>query len=287
MTDIRLLQSGSNRLLESGSNYLLEGAMPGGTARSCVAAFHRTGPSPVSAHMLITSRLEKLATKPSRFPMIYLPGGNGVETSWQSGTSTNPNDVTDVVRDVVDRGGFHRRACTIPTVWTWGDDELLGWVDDMISYAETYYGFSGPYHLIGASMGTVCALNWAHFNPDRTRSVSCMLPACSIQGMVDDGNLAPYYPTILPPDDPAAYGVRPPDDHNPVSYATEMTGVPTKLWYSNNDTICKPTYVTQYAASSGAATVNIGNQTGGVLPGHGLTSGFVATQVGDFVLSND
>ncbi len=244
-------------------------------AGACVAAFHDTGPLPnVANHHLLISRMGKLVVPPTLPPVIYLPGGGGLETSWQDGTSTNPNAGGDALRGCIDHGYYRRRGISLPTDWTWGNDTMQTRIDDVLTYAEAHYNFAPPYHLVGASMGTTCALNWAINNLDKVQSIACMLPAVNIQEIVDDG-LADTFPVgppnVYPPDDPVAYGVRPPDDHNPASYATDLVDVPIKLWYSSNDSICLPAEVVSFAADSGAETVNCGSQSGFVgVPGHNL-----------------
>jgi predicted alpha/beta hydrolase family esterase len=59
------------------------------------------------------------------------------------------------------------------------------------------------------------------------------------------------------------------------------------MWQSNNDTICPLSEAQTFATGSGATLVNIGNQSGGFLPGHGLNTGFTTTQVQDFLIAND
>ncbi len=287
MTDIRLLQSGDRRLLESASNFLLEGSLPGAIARACVAAFRTTGPSPIVAHSLITARLEKVVRPPGRFQFLYLPGGNGNELSWAvGGTTTNPQETNAVVRDLTDRLSYHRRGLSIPTDWTWGDSEMVDRIDTMLAYAETAYDFSPPYHLVAVSMGTPCALNWAVNNLERVRSISCMLPAVDLQDI--DTNRAPAYPAVVPPSDAQAYGTHSiPSAYNPATYAADLSDIPIKLWYSNNDTICNPATVTAFASASGATAVNIGNQSVVGIVGHALDTGFTVADVGDFLLASD
>ncbi len=291
MASYRLLQSHSKRLLENHSGYLLESdSVFTAPRRACVDAFRTAGPLPnVVNHVLAVPRMEKLSAAPTRRQAIYFAGGNGNELSWYGGgTDTNPNEVNQVVLDATDRLVYRRRVVSLPTDWTWGDDEMQTRVDDLLAYAEANYRFAPPYHLIAVSMGNCCAFNWAINNLDKVRSISGMLPACDMQAMVDDGTLDPYPPpAIYPPDNAVAYGVRPPDDHNPASYAADLSGVPIKLWYSNNDQVVVPATVTAFAADSGAETVNIGNQSGGALPGHGLNIGFTYSQVGDWLITND
>ncbi len=299
MTDYRLLQQPgtSKRLLENSNGYILEGDLAPPvlttlTPRACVAGFRYIGPLPtIAAHNLVVSRMEKLSSAVVRRPVVYLAGGGGDEDSWQGGTDTNPSETGDVLRATADRGVYRHRIITLPTNWTWGDDEMITRIDDVLTYAEANYGFDPPYHLVGVSMGTPCAMNWAVNNLDKVQSIACMLPAVNIQEIVDDAlaNTPPVAPpNVYPPNHGTAYGVRPPDDHNPASYAADLSGVPMKLWYSNNDTICLPAEVVSFAADSGAETVNIGDQAPFLgIAGHNLAQGFTATDVATFLTAND
>ncbi len=298
MTDYRLLQQPgtSKRLLENTNGYLLEGDLAAPvlgtiTARPQVAGFRFSGPAPnVEDHILAVSRMEKLSSVPTYKQAVYLPGGGGLETSWQGGTDTNPLEVNEVVRDCVDRGIRRHRLVTIPTDWTWGDAEMNTRIDDMLTYAEANYGFSPPYHLIGVSMGTLCALNWAVRNLDLVASLSLMLGVVNPQGMTD-GRLTggTGHPNLEPPvvDPTVAYAGAVPDAYNPLDRAAEYAGVPIKMWQSNNDSVAYLSEATAFAAINGATIVNIGNQSGGAIFGHGLDSGFTFSQVGDWLIAND
>ncbi len=287
MASYRLLQSHSKRLLENHSGYLLESDNIFSTPRrACVDAFHTAGPLPnVVAHVLAVPRMEKLSAAPSRRQAIYFAGGNGDELSWYGGgTDTNPNEVNQVVLDCVDRLVYRRRIVSLPTDWTWGDDEMITRVDDMLAYAEANYRFAPPYHLVTVSMGACCAFNWAINNLDRVRSIACMLPAVDLQDIED--TVVPVYPAVVAPS--VAYGTSSiPSDHDPSDYAADLSGVPIKLWYSTNDTVVHPATVTAFAAASGATLQSIGNQSGGFLVGHGLNTGLTYSQIGDWLIAND
>ncbi len=306
MSDYRLLEAAPDkRLLENANGYINEGAYIGdrttgtltlsGTksegwgqsiTRPHVAGFRLVGPLPnVAAHILAVSRMDKLSSAPGHHQIVWLPGGNGQETSFQGGTDTNPQEVGDALRDSVERGGYRRRLVTIPTDWTWGDAEMVTRIDDMLTYAEANYGFNPPYHLVGVSMGTTCALNWAKNNLTKTKSISCMLPAVDLQD-IEDNRAPAYFPAVTPPS--VAYGTGTiPNAYNPASYGAVLNGTPIKLWYSTNDTICNPGTVTAFATLSGATLNSIGAQAVGGITGHSLDSGFVSTDIATFLAAND
>ncbi len=297
MTDYRFLEQPGTwkRLLENSNGYLLEGDLAAPVlstlpARPCIAAFRLPGPAPnVEDHCLVVSRMEKLSSVPSYKQVVYLPGGGGLETSWQGGTDTNPLEVNEVVRDCSDRGLHRRRLVTLPTDYTWGDAEMNTRVDDMLAYAESNYGFAPPYHLVGVSMGTLCCLNWAVRNLSLVASISLMLGMVNPQGFTD-GRLTggTGHANLEPPivDPTVAYGGAVPDAYNPLDRASEYT-VPIKMWQSSDDSVCYLSEATAFAAVNGATIVNIGPQGAGAIFGHGLNSGFTFSQVGDWLIAND
>jgi pimeloyl-ACP methyl ester carboxylesterase len=302
-TTYRLLQSGSKRLIESAApnGYALEGdiSLP---RRPCIAAFRRQGPSPdLSAHMILYARMDKPSVRPQvkNHQVIYMPGGGGLEDSWMSDTSTNPAGPDEVLRDVTDRGVHRRRTLSIPTDYTWGNDELLDRVDSMFAYAEANYGFTPPYHLVGASMGTLCCLNWAVRNPTLTKSVSLLLPLVNPRLMDTDGRLTgtpPAHHTYSPPIDlpRTAYGgSAPPTAYNPLSRASDFTGIPIKMWASQDDEVCYLSEATSFASGSGATLHNMGTMGNTLIYGHSLSPGsggtghFTPSEVQDWMIAND
>ena len=294
MTSFRLLQDGtSKRLLEDGTSKRLLEQDNQVEYRPRVRAIHYNGPTGIDAHIVGCARNDRFpAGTPFATPLIYLPGGGGLETSWQVGTSTNPNQAGDALRAAVDRAYHVRRFVTFPTDYTWGDDEFLTRMDTMLAYAESHYNFSPPYHILGVSMGTLCTLNWAVRNPTKVASLGLMLGMVNPRGFADDGRLTggtgnpSYEPPVVDPS--VAYGGAVPTAYNPLSRASEYAGIPIKMWQSNNDSVCYLSEATTFAASNDAEIVNIGNQPPAFsIIGHGLRSGFRSGDVADFFAAHD
>lgn len=294
MTSFRLLQDGtSKRLLEDGTSFRLLEQDTQVEYRPRVRAIRYTGPTGVAAHIVGCARNDRFpAGAPFASPMIYFPGGGGLETSWQDGDNTNPNEAGDALRIATDRPYHLRRFVTLPTDYTWGNSAMMDRIDAMLSYAESTYGFTAPYHLVGASMGTVVALNWAVRNPTKVASVALMLGLVNLRGFTDGrltgGTGHPNLePPIVDPTDAQAYNGTVPTAYNPLSRASEYAGMPIKMWQSNNDSICYLSEATAFAADNDAQIVNIGDQTGGFIYGHGLNSGFRPADVSDFCAAHD
>jgi pimeloyl-ACP methyl ester carboxylesterase len=289
----RLLSNGSKRLLEDGGSFLLEGEVAGIARRPAVASFRRLGPLPdITAHMLLMARMDKPQVRPlaTNHQVVYMPGGGGLEDSWMTDTSTNPAGPDDVLRDCTDRGVHRRRIVSLPTDYTWGDAEMNTRVDSMLAFCEANYLFRPPYHLVGASMGTLCCLNWAVRNPTKVASVSLMLPLVNPQLLDTDGRLTGgghhvYAPPIILPH--VAYGGAVPNAYNPLSRASDFTGLGIKMWASNDDEVCFISEATSFAAANDAVLHNIGNQGNTLIYGHSLSSGFVASEVHDWLIAND
>lgn len=211
--------------------------------------------------------------------IIYVPGGAGTESSFkQIGSITNPNQLLFVVRNAVNgvRSVIRpKRAVSIASDWTWGNDTVIDRIDDVWAYAIANHGFRDDLvHLIGASMGAPCVLNWAARNVDSVASISVAIGAVDIQDIENNDRVVPY---SLPEPKSAYGGSGPPNDHNPADQTAELAplGEKIKMWQSNNDSICLIGPAEDFADATGAQLVNIGNQTGFIgVPGHALVSGF-------------
>lgn len=228
------------------------------------------------AHILGRARGDALVS--AHYGVLYAPGGGGLETSWQEGTNTNPNEAGDALRLAA---AFYRFT-SLATDWTWGNDEVISRLSDLHSYSRTSHHFRWRVHLLGASMGVPCILNWAVRNPKLVASIAGLIPAVDIQDIEDNHRVAPYGL----PEPSSAYGERPPDAYNPRTYASELRGIPIKLWYSANDTVCVPETVEAFAEASGAELVNLGDQDS-FIPGHGLNSNFNPADVVRFFAAHN
>jgi predicted alpha/beta hydrolase family esterase len=214
---------------------------------------------------------------------MYLPGGGGRETSWQSGTSTQPDAMNRFLRRIT-RDSFNFRFITMHTDWTYGNDTQSTRMSDALTQAGSYGLSTTRVHLVGASMGTVCALNWAKANPTKVASISLVLPLVDL----DDAQPKIAALGLSTPND--AYGGAVPNDHNPIENTASFTGFPIAMWGTTNDSVCSYTQAQSFAASVGSnctmTSLGLGTTTGFVIAGHDA-SNLPAQDVIDFIINND
>lgn len=233
------------------------------------------------SHMALRGRKDKGSG--TAVGAIYAAGGGGTETSWQGGTATNPNEAGQAIESACDRPNWQPgyRVVTFAPEWTWGNDTAITRISDLWTYAQANHGFSASkVHLFGVSMGGPCVLNWAKANPTKVASIALCLPAVDIQDIEDNGRAT----TISVPAPSTAFGnARPDNAHTPARNAASFSGMPMKIWYSTNDTVCVPSTVTTFAAGCGATLQSLGDQLPAIAPvGHGLSSGFDVASVAAF-----
>lgn len=141
-------------------------------------------------------------------------------------------------------GGYH-----------WGSDAALDRMDAVVAaYGATRVA------LVGASMGGYVSLRWACRHPDKVASM-CLLFPLSDMGLLWDGH--PEHRTTIE----AVW----PDPHLAALNMTtrpEITGIPTRMWWSSNDTTIDPSSFAALAARIGAPC----DMTPDGHAGHGLAS---------------
>ncbi len=249
------------------------------------SGYLNTGP-----HMVGTARLDKGTDK--MVGVIYVPGGGGLETSWQDDSATNPGTIDTIFRILCSddeyrkHPGILNRFVTVQSNWTWGNQTEVNIISDAFVHAQQNYGFA-PHkvHLMAASMGTVCVLNWATQNIGKVASIGLMLPAVNPQEMQDD-NLVGVYG--LPEPDTAFNndGIIP-DLYNPSENTGILSAAPIKMWYSNNDSVCHVDQVETFGPLVNAEMVNLGDMPPVIgITGHAL-NGIVHQEVVDFALANE
>ena len=178
-----------------------------------------------------------------------------------------------------------RRFLTFPSDWTWGNDEMIGRIDDALAQAQAEHAFAERVHLILVSMGGT-GLNWSRQNPEKVASQTLIVPVVDQQDIYDNDLVAPYG-TIQPPET-AFGGNRPPDSHVPARNAEDFREIPTEIWYSNNDPVCRPQVIVPFAEAARARRHNLGNQypAGWAIPGHAADN-LPLQHVADFNASYD
>lgn len=145
---------------------------------------------------------------------------------------------------------------------TWGNDDFINAVDDVIGWAGTTYGTrTDRVALYGTSMGG-CCLNWAWRNLEKVVAVALTIPVVSLDGIHDRNPLgigqfvqeaygtAQQYEDALPTHDP--------------SYPTNADLIATisdrvRIWYSDDDNVIAASEVLAYSAATGVVASSVGS----------------------------
>lgn len=137
----------------------------------------------------------------------------------------------------------------------WGNPAALGNVDSMKTWMQSTMGVkTGKVALVGISMGTLTALNYAKANPSKVACVVSVLPAVNLNDFYSN-NRGGYAASVT-----AAYGGSYNDTtqgptSNPYNYAASFPGtIPVQLYYSTADSIALPSYVTSFASAAASAS---------------------------------
>lgn len=206
----------------------------------------------------------------------------GVSILEQGSRTTRPGDTTGVVI----MGGYGAVAATsseaspndapasqgFNTAWlstgtSWGNSTQLANITTAINALQSSGWFpADPVFLYGGSAGGMVLTKWALANPSRVGALVTNIAPFDLQSIYDDNVLG------LQSSVSAAYGGRPSDAENPVLRGDELTSIPIKVFYSNDDPVSYPSASQTFIADSGATAVNMGNQ------GHNWDSRLVNAQ---------
>lgn len=145
----------------------------------------------------------------------------------------------------IDAGGVH----------TWGNDASLAKVTSARTWLQsTGLAAPGPVILLGGSMGSIVALNWARANPTLVYCLELALPIVNVENVRAADRLG------FASDIEAAYGgltawnnARP--THDPVSYANQLDDIPIRLDSSLTDTVGLPAETEAFASIVSLADV--------------------------------
>lgn len=250
-----------------------------------VATRYTTGGGTTGAHMFIRSRNRKSSGDIS-VGVMYMPGGNGSETTWQAGDATTPDNANLVLHRLV-QDSYSFRIITMHTDWDWGNSTVTTRMNDAFAQAANYNFSLSRIHIVAASMGTVCALNYAKAHPSLIASLSLMLPVVDLDDIEANNRVGQYGF----PQPSTAYGGTIPDASNPIENAASFTSFPIGMWGTTDDTICIYSRATAFASAVNSAGGNcVMNSLGAagnlVLPGHSLEDLNIQDVV-DFVVDQD
>jgi len=157
----------------------------------------------------------------------------------------------------------------------WGNDALMANMTTLLTNAKAKLFANAPVHLLGISAGGLSCLNWAKNNPTLVKSISLVIPVINVQGVWDEDRVGAKFLVD------AAYGGRPPDDHNPLDYAASLPDVPIRLYCSENDPYTTFIESIDFAALAGAEAISMGPI------GHAVGAPWGGEAVALFMRAND
>lgn len=121
---------------------------------------------------------------------------------------------------------------------------------DILTARKGTYAPSGKVILVGGSMGGMLACNWARQNPNLVALLVLIIP------LVDGEDFRSINALGYQASFEAAYGgnaawqaARP--NFNPVQYAAQLSNIPTHLYYSTDDPVCRPATTKAFADAHG------------------------------------
>lgn len=150
-------------------------------------------------------------------------------------------------------------TCSFGASGTWGNDASIARTEAMRSWLPGRFGTAGSgLYLVGISHGAAIALNWARQHLSLVKAVALMIPAVDVEDIRANNRGNNYQASIETAytDNATWQAARP--THNPLDYAAELTALPIKAWYSDDDPICLASRVAAFAAASGCETQSIG-----------------------------
>lgn len=145
---------------------------------------------------------------------------------------------------------------------TWANDVALAAVDAAVLALHDEMGAkTDKVVLMGYSMGGACSMAWARAHPDRVACMALINPVSDINDIwigppAGRGSLAPGIDAAYGGTwSNATYGAL----HNPVLFASQLSGIPMQIWYSLDDTIVRPFTVENVIAQHGNVDVHTMN----------------------------
>lgn len=121
---------------------------------------------------------------------------------------------------------------------TWGGDLVVERISEAMHLLKTEYGVAGKVALLGASMGSCSALNYALRYPHYISCVAALIPLTDLAKARANPYVAVRWPEI-----DAIYGAPPQtyEGHSPITFAQDIApNMPIKIWASTNDPLVTP-----------------------------------------------
>lgn len=209
-----------------------------------------------------------------KVPLILCHGFLGDASQWYD----RPGQVILVARQCgySELAGF---GADLGGLSTWGNDDFIDAVDDVIAWAGTTYGTrTDRVAIYGTSMGG-CSLNWVWRNLDRVAACALTIPVVDLAGIHERNPIglatfiedayggAEEFEDALPTHDPSY-----PDNAELLASISDRV----RIWYSEDDNVIDAAEVEAFAELTGVTAVNVGSV------GHSVN--FEQQQVADWLI---
>lgn len=214
----------------------------------------------------------------SKRGVILLSGIGGTADTWY-GTTFDAINTPHAIMDV----GFPTASLAVDS--TFGNAAMRTRMSNLGFFMQTIVRLpfrfagagAGKLHLMGSSMGSICAVNWAAANPTLVASLTLTIGPPDVQAMYASDR-AGLQATIG-----AAFGGGPPPDaENPADLGDDILAaeIPTFIAYSEDDPLCLPAEVEAFGAAAGAEMYSMGEI------GHAV-DGTEVSRIAQFIQEND
>jgi pimeloyl-ACP methyl ester carboxylesterase len=138
----------------------------------------------------------------------------------------------------------------------WGNDAAITSVAAVRTNLNTVTPKTDKVVIVAISLGALLALNWARQNLSLVAAIALITPAVDLMDVHDN---TPAYASEIEARYTDLAGLTAGlSTHSPVVYGAQLAGIPIRNWYSTDDTVCRPSTQTAFAAASGATNVSLG-----------------------------
>lgn len=147
------------------------------------------------------------------------------------------------------------RSWILPDAW--GNDAALARLDQAIAWSSATLGAKAPAKvgIIGSSMGSLMAMRYARANPSSIAFLILITPLVNMDDFVGN-NRGGYQSSVY-----SAYGGSTAYNAaaatiDPSQYPTALTGIPIRLYYSEDDTLALPTLIDPFISAVGGSAID-------------------------------
>jgi S-formylglutathione hydrolase FrmB len=219
----------------------------------------------ISPESPITAGNKQLVIRPNRlpdrlrYPILYTHGaGSGPDANMAYG---NARRRTQLVADA----GITGVCSDFGGPFTWGNSLAMETMTDAYNWLQSQPGVKpGKVLIAGGSMGGLNALAWTAANPDKVAAVSTYIPVLN-PSQIHDRNLGGYAASI-----DSAYGdswdtatLRATRDPLYMAGQGKYAGIPIRIHYGLQDTLCLPENPPAFKQAVGGDLVTINGVQGG------------------------